>query len=478
MARVRGVTLPLVRQRIGACWTAGGGVSFDIDLPIPGDGRCAACAASPTDIASAAQAAAEAGAAWAEQPASARAELLRRLAASVRCVLPDLASLQTTEAATPAGQAGISVAHCADYLDGIADLAPALAERRISEHALLRHVPLGAVAIVTSWNQGFANVVQAAANALLAGCTVVLKPSERAPFTATRFVALAVEAGFPDGVVNLVHGGADEARLLVEESAIAGLHLTGGAAAAEALTAIAARRGIPANTELGGKSALIVQADADLVAAAAHAAAGAVVLSGQACAAPTRLLVDQRVRPSFERLLRGFLRRVVPGDPRAPATTMGPMISVAARTRVLAAVDEALSAGAGLLDAAMAPDRHPPEPWLGPIVLTDPPRGCAAARHELFGPVLCLWSFHDEDEAVAAANATPFGLTAYVHGANPVASNRLARRLTAGTVWINGVPPIPPDIPFGGIGASGDGRLGGEAGILRFTRTHTIWRGS
>jgi aldehyde dehydrogenase (NAD+) len=469
------IVMPEPRLRIGGAWKQGAGNRVSVDLPIPGDGTAWFRSASPDDVIAAARAAANEARIWADLAPEVRADHLRRLAKCVRAASDDLSAVQTTEAATPISQSRLSIAHSADYLDGLASLSPLLTAQKLSDRATLQHVPLGPIAVVTSWNQGFANVVQAVGNALLAGCSVIVKPSERAPFTAFRFTELALEAGLPDGIVNLVLGGPATAQALARCPDVAGLHLTGGAVAASALRTIAAERGLDTNTELGGKSALIVRADADLVAAAGHAVSGAILLSGQACANPTRLLVEASIRPKFERLLRGFLRRIVLGDPRDPQTEMGPLISADARSRIVKAVHAALDSGAGLLDPAMLPDRADCGPWLRPIVLTDPPKNCKAAQEELFGPVLCLWSFTNDHEAAAAANESPFGLTAYVHGTDPLATRSLADSLRAGTVWINRVPPLPPDIPFGGFGKSGNGRLGGAEGLHRFTRSRTVW---
>ncbi len=345
----------------------------------------------------------------------------------------------------------------------------------------MRPEPYGVVAAVVPWNGPMMGMGQKAAPALAAGNTVVAKPPEIAPFGAVRFGELALEAGIPPGVVNVVVGGVDAGAALVGHAGVDKISFTGGAAAAREVMVGAAGALTPLALELGGKSANIVFADADLAAASTMAGLlGTVLLSGQGCALPTRLFVHESVADEVVDRLVATVEAAAVGDPLDPATLMGPLATESARDRVLGVVAEAVAAGATVrtggrgLGVEDLGDELGGGWFLAPTVLTDVTDDLEVARHEVFGPVLSVLTFTDEDEVVARANALPYGLAAYVHTADLDRARRVADALEVGTVTVNGFPSNHPSIPFGGVKQSGFGREGGPEGLAEFWQPKSI----
>jgi acyl-CoA reductase-like NAD-dependent aldehyde dehydrogenase len=259
------------------------------------------------------------------------------------------------------------------------------------------------------------------------------------------------------------------------------ISFTGGGAAAREVMVGAAEALTPLALELGGKSANIVFPDADLDAASTISGLlGAVLLSGQGCALPTRLFVHESVADELVNRVVALVESAAVGDPLDPATLMGPLATEASRDRVLAVIEQAVGAGATLRTGgrALGPDDLGHElagGWfLAPTVLTDVDDDRDVARHEVFGPVLSVLTFTDEDEVVARANALPYGLAAYVHTRDLSRAHRLARHLEAGSVTVNGFPTNSPTVPFGGVKQSGFGREGGKEGLEEFLRPKNV----
>jgi acyl-CoA reductase-like NAD-dependent aldehyde dehydrogenase len=340
--------------------------------------------------------------------------------------------------------------------------------------------PYGVVGAIVPWNGPMMGMGQKAVPAIAAGNTVVAKPPELAPFGALRFAELALEAGIPPGVVNVVPGGAVAGDALVRNPGVAKVSFTGSPAVARQVMAAAADTLTPLTFELGGKSANIVFPDADLDTAVSVAAMlGAVLLSGQGCALPTRCYVHSDVYDEVARRIVEQVEAVTVGDPLDPSVVMGPVITERACARILGVIAGARRDGAGALltggerlGGALAGGY-----FVAPTVFGDVDQASALARDEIFGPVLSLLRFTDEDEVVAAANDSPYGLAAYVHTRDSARAVRVARALQAGTVTLNAFPAMSPSAPFGGMKQSGFGREGGRPGIDEFVRPKTITMG-
>lgn len=336
--------------------------------------------------------------------------------------------------------------------------------------------PYGVVAVIIPWNGPVYALGMVLAPALAAGNTIVVKPPELAPYAALRFGELCLEAGMPAGTVNIVPGGPEGGAALTGHPGIDKISFTGSSATARHILASAQKHMTPVQLELGGKSASIVFDDADLDAFGGMGLAGIINNSGQGCINPTRLLVQRGI---YERVLERLSQaaKALPvGDPTDPATVIGPVIDDRAVTRILGMIERAKTAGARLiaggerLGGALSAGY-----FIQPTVFADVPHKAELSQCEVFGPVLAVLPFDTEAEAIAMANDTEFGLAAYVWTENLKRAHRCARALVAGNVWVNGFTGIPSAVPFGGVGQSGVGRLGGIHGIREFLRPKNIW---
>jgi len=329
--------------------------------------------------------------------------------------------------------------------------------------------PYGVVGHIITWNAPLLSLSMKVPPSLAAGNTVVIKPAEFTPFTALLFAELAREAGIPDGVVNVVQGGGAAGEALVRHPGIGKVSFTGGPSTAKRIMATAAESLKPVLFELGGKSPNLLFADADLDAAVAYSAAFSMSCVGQGCALPTRLLVEESIYDEVVETVVATVEALPIGDPLDPASYFGPLVNAAARERVVGMIDAARSDGAGTLRTGGS-GMDTPGFFVEPTVFVDVDNGSDLAQQEVFGPVLAVTSFRDEEHAVELANDTAYGLSAYLQSRDVRRVNRLVPRLRAGTVFVNQGPnPITqPGRPFGGVGLSGFGREGGKAGLDEF----------
>lgn len=329
--------------------------------------------------------------------------------------------------------------------------------------------PYGVIGHIITWNSPALSLAMKVPPSLAAGNTVVIKPAESTPFSALLFADLAHEAGIPEGVINVVTGLGDAGEALVSHPGIDKISFTGGPATARRIMATAAQSLKPVLFELGGKSANLLFADTDLDAVVPYCAAFAMSNTGQGCALPTRLLVERPIYEEVVQRVAYVVAHLPVGDPLDPATYIGPLINATARDRVQSMIDKAVSGGAGRL--VHGGERIDSEGYfVTPTVFADVDNRSDLAQQEVFGPVLAITPFDTEDEAVALANDTEYGLSAYIQSRDIGRVNRLVPRLKAGTVYVNPGPnPISsPTTPFGGVGMSGFGREGGRAGLDEF----------
>jgi acyl-CoA reductase-like NAD-dependent aldehyde dehydrogenase len=402
--------------------------------------------------------------AWAALGPAGRAEHLRRLADVIEAHTEELAIVECTDMAMLLRSLRARlIDRCARNFRTYADLAVEW-EERVWESSGTRNrvvrMPSGPAVIITPWNAPLMLSTWKTAPALAAGSTVVLKPAEWSPLSCSLLADLSHEAGFPPGVFNVVQGiGEEIGAALVAHQGVRRISFTGSPEAARQIGQAAARNIVPFTGELGGKGPLLVFEDCDLE-AAARKAAGQYDDSTQVCLAGTRLLVQESVREPFLELFHRFTDEHVLGDPRDDATTVAPMIHPAHVERVLGFVDRARANGDEIVRGGSR--RAEGGLFVEPTLVVPRSNDSEIVQREVFGPVLTFQSFADENEAVALANSTRYGLSAIVYTGSAGRAERVGRAVRAGVVWVNTFLVRDLTAPFGGIGISGIGREGGQ----------------
>jgi aldehyde dehydrogenase (NAD+) len=419
---------------------------------------------------------------WALTPGQ-RRDALTRLGQQVEDHATVLASLVTLEMGMPykASLAGALASaewfrHYAGYADKIEGAVPSV----VSPSAGLdytRHAPYGVVAAIIPWNGPVMALALKVAPALAAGNGVVLKPSERAPFSSLYFATLVTAAGLPSGIVNVLPGGPDVGGALCADPRVAMISFTGGGAAGRKVSEAAAARHVPVVLELGGKSASIVFADADVRRASKLAAVlGVAQNSGQGCFLPTRLLVERSI---YDDVVAGVVAATETfrlGDPFDPGTTMGPVVDAASRSRIAGMIDSAGRRGDGNIVAggSQVPAGLGEGSFVAPTVFADVDPASPLGQDEVFGPVLSIIGFDEEQQAIDIANGTRFGLAGYVWTRDLGRAHRVADALAAGYVSVNSMAAMPPGAPFGGWKESGHGVEGGHRGLMEYLRVKNV----
>ncbi|HWE58109.1 MAG TPA: aldehyde dehydrogenase family protein [Solirubrobacteraceae bacterium] len=459
-------------------WIGGERVSsadrFEVITPIDGSviSNVAAGGAEEADLAVRAAHAAAPG--WAALGATGRAALLHRLADLIDHDVERLAAVECADMAMLLESLRLRVIHrAAANFRNYADLAVAYEERDWHSKGTwnrVQRMPAGPAAVITPWNAPFMLSTWKVAPALAAGCPVVLKPAEWSPLSCSLLADLSHEAGFPPGAFNVLQGiGEQVGAALVEHPLLRRISFTGSPEAARQIGVAAARNLVPFTGELGGKGPLMVFEDADLDAAAAKAA-GQYDDAGQVCLAGTRLLIQESVREQFLERFNAAVDKHVLGDPRDPETTVSPLIHPEHLARVDGFVQRAVAAGDHLVRGGKRLSGLLYEPTLFEPRAND----AEIVQREVFGPVLTFQTFAEEDEAIALANSTRYGLSGLIYTSSMGRADRTGRAVRAGIVWVNTFLARDLTAPFGGIGISGIGREGGNYALDFYSDLKTL----
>lgn len=441
--------------------------------------------ASADDVSAAVASARAAQPDWAAMAGADRRNTLLKLAESIDGHAEELADIGVLENGTPrAFGSYVYGAAPADWFRYYAGWADKFEGRTIPVFPVpslnyTLHEPYGVIGVLTAFNAPMSFIGMKVAAALAAGNAVVLKPSELAPFSTVRFAELCIEAGLPAGLVNVVLGDGRVGAAVAGHEDVDKVTFTGGAPTARHILGQLAELVRPATLELGGKSAAIVFDDGNIDAAVATVMQnGVAMLAGQACLAPTRLLVERRIYDEVIDMVVDVAEDIEVGDPSDPSTLMGPLISEQHRDRVLGVIDTARSEGAGRLligGTRITEGELAAGFFVPPTVFADVDPFSSLAQQEVFGPVLSIMPFEDEGEAIRLANSTRYGLAGYLYTENLRRAHRVAAALQAGYVSINSFNMLPPSAPFGGYRQSGIGREGGLEGLLEMARTKNVY---
>jgi aldehyde dehydrogenase (NAD+)/betaine-aldehyde dehydrogenase len=426
------------------------------------------------DVDQAVKAAASALAAWQRLGVHARAAVLRAVADALELTGQALAQQISREVGMPLKLAQrIQVDAPVAAWRATAALAGTFAFEREVGHSRVTMVPVGVVAAITPWNYPLHQITGKLAPALLAGCTVVLKPSELAPAAAVHLMSACEQAGMPPGVLNIVWGDGEVGEALVTHPGVQMVSFTGSTQVGRKVAALAAGDMKRVSMELGGKSPAIVLPGADLARAVKATVASCFLNAGQTCSATTRLIVPRTDYPQCRALLADAVAGMVLGDPADGATRVGPLLSALQRERVLAHIAEAERAGFERI--AGGPDAAVPERgyFVAPTVYGNVSPDSRVANEEIFGPVLAVLCYDTVDEAIALANGTRYGLAATVWASDDASAEVVANQLRAGQVDINGAR-FNAAAPFGGFGMSGVGREGGVYGLDEFLEPRAV----
>jgi aminomuconate-semialdehyde/2-hydroxymuconate-6-semialdehyde dehydrogenase len=415
---------------------------------------------------------------WPHMSPKERGAILHAVADAVDAHRDELARTETRDGGKTITQSlHAEIPRVAHNLRFFADYAAMVPNEAYPDGALLSYTlypPAGVVSAISPWNAPLMLATWKVAPALAFGNTCVLKPAPQTPLTAARFAEIAAAAGLPDGVLNVVHGyGGDEvAGPLTTDPRVDRITFTGSSATGAKIMAAAAPNMTPVSAELGGKSANIVFADADLDVAVPTSVRAVFAGNGQVCLAGTRLLVQRAIYDEFLPRFVAEAEKLVVGDPKQPDTFMGPLIEPAHRDKVHGYTELAQTEGGKVLTGGAPLDG--PGLYYPPTVITGLTNAARAAREEIFGPVSVVIPFDTEEEALAIANDTPYGLAGILNTSNLDRAHRMAARWKAGMVWVNCFFERDLRLPFGGEGISGKGREGGQYSREFFTEPRAV----
>lgn len=437
---------------------------------------------SAEDVSAAVESAQSAFEEWREISATRRGRLMMRWGDAIAANAEKIGRIETSQNGKLLNEMVLQARIVPDWLYYYGGLADKIEGRVIplDRTSVLNYTlrePLGVVGVIMPWNSPMFLTMMAVAPALAAGNVVVMKPSEVTSASMIEAVRLAEEVGIPSGVLNVVTGDRSTGEALIDHPGVAKIAFTGGVEAGRSVGERAARRLAKATLELGGKSANIVFPDADLKQAEAGLLAGIFAAAGQTCVAGSRALVHRKVHDDVMEILSRRAAAIKIGDPLDGETQMGPVATRQQLEKNESMVSRAVAEGAEIVYGGRRanPDSLPDGFFFSPTILSGVDPASFIAQNEVFGPVLSVIPFDDEDEAVAIANGTPFGLAAGVWTLDIRRAHRVARRLQAGTVWINMYRAMSFNSPFGGYKSSGTGRQNGIEAVDEYLQTKSVW---
>jgi 5-carboxymethyl-2-hydroxymuconic-semialdehyde dehydrogenase len=456
------------------------GATFEVTDPVSGQVYTRAAAGQWQDVdraATAARIAFECGP-WPHLAARARAKILNRIADGIEARGAEIAELEAFDTGLPISQARGQAARAAENFRFFADVIVAQHEAAFSQPGQLGYVlrkPTGVAGLITPWNTPFMLASWKLAPALASGCTVVLKPAEWTPASASLLPEIMTEAGVTDGVVNIVHGIGEEAgAALVAHPQVPLISFTGETTTGRVIMRSAAAHLKGLSMELGGKSPCVIFDDADLDLATDSALFGVMSLNGERCTAGSRILADRSVYGELVGRLAARAARVVVGPPSDPGTEIGALVHPEHYQRVLDYVEIGLKEGARLVAGGSRPAGLTSGNYLAATVFADVTPRMRIFQEEIFGPVVCVTPFDSEQEAVALANDTRYGLAAYIWTSDLRRAHRVAAAVEAGMTWVNSHNVRDLRTPFGGVKASGLGREGGQHSIDFYTESRIV----